>query len=82
VKNFLLFLSGLAIGALLSGCSGNAFGQKDEVSLLEYEKCLEALNSTSSNEPYNQYLRDFEEKMSSSENRYELTLRLCNKYRP
>ena len=82
MKKMRILLTGLTLSALLSGCSSGAFGQKDEVSLIEYEKCLEALNSTSSNEPYSQYLRDFEEKMSSSEKRYELALRLCKKYRP
>jgi len=82
MKKVWLLVYGLTLSALLSGCSSNAFGQKDEVGLIEYEKCLEALNSTSSNEPYNEYLRDFEEKMGYSEKRYELALNLCKKYRP
>ena len=82
MKQFLLVLCGLAIGAFLTGCTSDPFGQKDQVSLIEYEKCLEALNLTSGNEPYSPYLKDFEEKLGYGKARYELSLKLCAQYRP
>ena len=82
MKKLSVLLLGVVLSALLSGCSNAPFGQKDQISILEYEKCLEALNLTSSNEPYSPYLQDFEEKLGFSKARYELTLRLCSQYRP